>query len=109
MNQRSFEGAMQLEHDRRRTAEVARTRVAPIIGMDAALRMDHAHSLYREALKTLGYDTAGVSNEGMSAMFDMASQIAKPTGAPSRPFQPAMDAVPDDDSPLSGKSARLKA
>lgn len=106
MSHHTITSAMTAERNRTRTTEVARTRVAPIIGMDSAMRMDHAHSLYREALKTMGYDTAGVSNEGMASMFDMATQIATREASPASRMSPA---APDSDSPLAGLSARRKA
>jgi len=109
MRHHSFDAAIKADRNRKREADVARARVAPIIGMDAASRMDHAHSLYREAIQALGYQTAGISSEGMGPMFEMAMQIGARQHRASSTAPIAQDAAPASDSPLAGASARRKA
>ncbi|MDF3625779.1 hypothetical protein [Brytella acorum] len=107
MRRHSIDLALAADRARKREADVARARVANIIGMDHAMRLDHASSMYREALRTLGYDTGGVSPDGMEPLFVMAAQTAmhRATHRPSI----AQDAAPASDSPLAGASPRRKA
>ncbi|GEC60511.1 hypothetical protein JK192_13770 [Gluconobacter cerinus] len=106
MIDRQINAAIRAERDRSQRIETARQRVAPILGMDAALQATSAAQLYRDALQTLGFDARGVSPSGLEAMMDMAGKVHQ-TSRLSPRSSLAHDAA--SDSPLFGASPNRKA
>lgn len=105
MIDRQINAAIRAERDRNQRIETARQRVAPILGMDAALQATSAAQLYRDALKTLGFNARGVSLSGLEAMMDMAGKVQTSRLSPRSSL--AHDAAAD--SPLFGASPNRKA
>lgn len=69
------------ERERIKQVEITRQRVAPVIGMDTALRLDDTHALYRTALDRLGYTTRGIDRTALRPLFDLAitTQTTRPS------------------------------
>ncbi|WP_408872404.1 hypothetical protein [Gluconobacter roseus] len=105
MIDRQINAAIRAERDRNQRIETARQRVAPILGMDAALQATSAAQLYRDALQTLGFNARGVSLSGLEAMMDMAGKVQTSRLSPRSSL--AHDAAAD--SPLFGASPNRKA